>query len=77
MRTCANFKTDRLLGVSLSIIRANDSKGQCHKYNGKLIKPNHTSTRFDKTVRFIHACEPAEIINTAPSVGSNAQVPGK
>ena len=66
-----------LLGCSLSTIRANESNGQCHKYSGKLINPNQTSNRFDRRTRFNQACDPAEIISTAPSVGNNAHVPGK
>ncbi len=35
--------------------------------------PNQTITRFDSSVRFTQACLPAEMIKTAPIVGSSAQ----
>jgi hypothetical protein len=67
-----------LVGVSPPLmILAIDSKGQCHRYSGKLINPNHTSTRFERTTRFSYACAPAEIISTAPSIGNAAHQPGK
>src|SRR5215471_2513564 len=67
----------RTFGVAPCVMRAKQSNIQCHKYRGKLIRPNHTRTRFDKTQRLIHACAPAEIINAAPTVGKSAHQPGK
>src|SRR5262245_13591450 len=63
-------------GGSLSTMRANDRSGQCHRYRGKLIKPNHTNTRAERSVRFSHACGPAEMIRAVPTVGSSAHQPG-
>ena len=65
------------LGTSLSTIRAKDSIGQCHKYKGKLIKPNQTATLLDSIVRLTQALEPAVMISTAPKTGNKAHLPGK
>ena len=51
------------LGTSPSTILAKDNNGQCHKYRGKLIKPNQIAILLDKIVRLIQALEPAAIIN--------------
>ena len=60
-----------------AIILANDKRGQCHKYNGKLIKPSQTIILFDKILRLKNTSDPAEMINAVPIVGANAQKPGK
>ena len=59
------------------MILANESKGQCHKYKGKLISPNQTKTLFDKICLLSHAFGPENIMSAAPSVGISASDPGK
>src|SRR5205807_1826928 len=69
-------RTEGLGSPPLRIL-ANDSNGQCHKYNGKLIKPIQTRSPLDKTTRFNTASRPAVMIKTAPVVGKRAHHPGK
>jgi hypothetical protein len=56
------------LGVSLCMIRAKESNGQCHKYSGKLISPNQTIILFESSRRLIQALGPAAISNIVPEI---------
>src|SRR5947209_18718053 len=69
-------RTEGLGSPPLRIL-ANDSKGQCHKYNGKLISPIQTRSLLDKTTRFNTASRPAVMIKSAPVVGKTAHHPVK
>ena len=52
------------------------NSGQCHKYNGKLINPNHIKSLFDNTVLLNKDFGDEKIIKAAPIVGSSAHQPG-
>src|SRR5437764_10814485 len=69
-------RTEGLGSPPLRIL-ANDSKGQCHRYNGKLISPIQTRNLLDKTTRFNTASRPAVMIKSAPVVGKRAHHHGK
>ena len=66
-----------MLTYPSSIMFINVIMGQCHKYSGKLIRPNQTRNLQDKIFRLTHAAGPAQIINTAPRTGITAHLPGK
>ena len=58
------------------MMRAKERKGQCHKYNGKLMRPNHTTSLFDRISRLNQDCSPAAIIKMVPNTGTIAHFPG-
>ncbi|GBF37437.1 hypothetical protein LPTSP1_04190 [Leptospira johnsonii] len=64
------------IGVPPSKIFAKDSRGQCHKYKGKLIKPKNIEIGFPKTLRLNLERFPELISNTAPNTGTKARNPG-
>ena len=63
-------------GASPTIIHEKEINGQCHKYKGKLIKPNQIRNLCDNIFRLIQALGPAIIINIVLMTGIIAQKPG-